>query len=63
MTTGNKWFLTMVASAFASVISFFQVNSYWADKHHFNTGWEVIATIAGLVAIFSLYKVYKNTNN
>lgn len=57
----TKWFLTMTVFAFASVISFFQINSYWADKHNFNglIGWLGIGIVTGLVAIFCLTKVAK----
>lgn len=49
----------MVVAAFIAVISFFQINSYWADTHHFNTGWKVIGGIFSLIAVFGLYKVVK----
>lgn len=55
----KKWFTLMVVTAFISVISFFQINSYWADKHHFNGGWTVIGIVFGLVACFCLYNVKK----
>jgi hypothetical protein len=57
----KRWFGTMVAFAFASVISFFQINSYWADQHNFNGffGWLGIGIVTGLVAAFCLYKVNK----
>lgn len=60
--SGKTWFALTVIFAFASVISFFQINSYWADKHHFNGGWVTIGVIAGLVAIFCLIKTAKNSN-
>jgi hypothetical protein len=46
--------------AFISVISFFQVNSAWADDHNFNTGWKVIGAITGLIAIYCLTKTAKS---
>lgn len=52
----NPWFGLMVIAAFLSVISFFQVNSYWADTHNFNTGWKVIGGVLGLLACGFLYK-------
>lgn len=60
MTT-TKWFLTMTAFAFGSVISFFQINSYWADKHNFNglIGWLGIGIVLGLAACYCLSKVAK----
>lgn len=33
MNTKTYWLLTVIF-AFASVISFFQINSYYADLHH-----------------------------
>lgn len=47
----------MVATAFISVIGFFQINSAWADANNFNTGWLLIGIIFGLAACFCLYKV------
>lgn len=51
----------MVGFAFASVISFFQINSAWADDHKFNGifGWTGLGIVFGLVAVFCLYKVNK----
>lgn len=48
--------------AFISVASFFQIDSYWADKHHFNgvVGWLGIGIVAGLVAIYFLYRTIKS---
>lgn len=59
MSTKTAW-VVLVIAAFASVISFFQVNSAWADAHNFNTGWIVIGVVTGLVAIGCLIKVAKN---
>jgi hypothetical protein len=60
----EKWFIFMTVFAFASVISFFQINSYWADKHHFNGffGWLGLGIVFGLIAIFGLYKVNKTSS-
>lgn len=52
----------MVLSAFVSVITFFQVDSYWADTHDFNGSLIAIGVVFGLVAGFFLYKVIKNSN-
>lgn len=62
MSTAKKWFLGMVIFAFASAISFFQINSYWADQHHFNGGWLAIGIVLGSVAVFCLTKVIRNSN-
>lgn len=55
----HKWMILMAIFAFISVISFFQVNSAWADAHNFNTGWKLIGTAAGIAAIFCLIKTAK----
>lgn len=62
MTT-KKWFALTAVSAFASVISFFQINSHWADQNNFNGlfGWLGIGVVTGLVAVFSLYKAVKSS--
>jgi hypothetical protein len=59
--SAGHWFIFMTVFAFASVISFFQINSYWADQHDFNGlfGWLGIGIVTGLAAIFGLYKVNK----
>jgi hypothetical protein len=62
LTPGKKWFIITAVLAFLSVISFFQVNSYWADQNSFNTGWKIIGGIFGLGAVYSLFKAVKNSN-
>jgi hypothetical protein len=62
LSPAKKWFAAMVVLAFASVISFFQVDSAWADANNFNTGLKIAGTVLGLGAIFSLFKVTKNSN-
>lgn len=52
----KKWSVLMVLSTFASVISFFQVNSYFADKHSLNGLFTFSGIVLGLFAMFSLYK-------
>ena len=61
MSTAKKWFALMAIFAFASVISFFQINSAWADEHNFNgiLGWLGLGILFGLVAVYCLYKVAK----
>lgn len=51
----------MVILAFASVISFFQINSYAADKNNMNglIGYLGLGILFGLGAIFCLTKVAK----
>lgn len=55
----KKWFAAMVVTALLSVISFFQINSAWADKNNFNGffGWLGIGIVLGLAAVYCLYKV------
>ena len=59
MTT-KGWFALMVFFAFASVISFFQINSYWADQNNFNGGWTIIGIVFGLIAAYCLHRVAKS---
>lgn len=59
----KSWFGFTTVFAFASMISFFQINSDWADRHNFNGlfGWLGIGIVFGLVSVFGLYKVNKNS--
>lgn len=59
----NPWFGGFVICALASVVSFFQIQSYWADQHHFNGifGWLGIGIILGVAAILFLLKANKTT--
>lgn len=64
LSKARKWHIITGLFAFASVISFFQINSYWADQHHFNGifGWLGIGIVTGIAALLSLRKVIKNSN-
>ncbi len=62
MDTGKKWWAITVVAAFASVISFFQVNSYKADLLRLNTLWLVAGIVIGLFAVYALVKAVKNMN-
>ena len=55
----NPWFTGMVILAFLGVGSLMQIDSYWADQHHFNGifGWLGIGIVAILGALFCLKKV------
>jgi len=55
------WHVLMGVCAFIAMISFFQINSYWADKHHFNGifGWLGIGIVFTILALFCLKKVAK----
>lgn len=59
----NPWFGFMVVAAFISIISFFQIKSYWADKNNFNGlfGWTGIGIVFGLAAAYCLYKANKTS--
>lgn len=59
----NTNFIACVIFAFLSVISFFQINSYWADKNHFNglLGWTGLGIVFALAAIYWLYRTIKSS--
>lgn len=54
-------FAIMALFATCSVVSFFQINSAWADAHHFNGlfGWLGIGIVLGFIAIWLLIKIAK----
>ena len=62
--TSSQWFIFMTIFAFASVISFFQINSAWADEHNFNGlfGWLGIGLVSAAIAVFGLVKTVQNSN-
>ena len=62
-TFQNPWFICMVVTVFTAVISFFQINSYWADQHHFNgiKGWLGIGIFFSGLSIFFLYMTNKTS--
>lgn len=64
MSKAKKYFIATAVFAFISAISFFQINSYWSDRHHFNGlfGWLGIGIVAGIVAVWFLYQVSRNSN-
>lgn len=57
----HHWMIITVIFAFGGIISFFQINSHWADLHDFNgiKGWLGIGIILSLIAIYCLYKTAK----
>lgn len=55
----KKLFIIMVILAFASVISFFHVNSWVADKHGLNGLFKILGIVFGLAAAYFLYRVAK----
>jgi hypothetical protein len=52
----NPWWIGLVILAFGSVISFFQINSYYADTHDMNFFFTILGIVLGLAALFCLYK-------
>jgi hypothetical protein len=61
----NAWkrFKTMAAFAFSSFISFCQVNTYyWSGNGKENWLWITLGVLLGLVAIYELIIVAKNSN-
>ena len=57
----NKYFMGGVVCAFLSVISFFTINSYFADKHHCNGLFWVTGFIFGMGAIYFGWRVNETT--
>ena len=56
MNKGKRFWAIGAVSAFVSVISFFQINSYFADKHHINGLWWVSGIVFAAVAGYFMYK-------
>jgi hypothetical protein len=56
--TQQQWFIIATIFAFASIISFFNISSAWADENDFNglAGFLGIGILSGILAGFSLYK-------
>ena len=46
---------------FASIISFFQINSAFADKHHINGVWIVSGIVCGLASIYCMWVAFQNS--
>jgi uncharacterized membrane protein len=58
----KKWYAVMVVTAFIGVISFFQINSYFADKHKANGVFIIIGILFSLAAIGSYFMANKIGN-
>lgn len=56
-------FAIMVLFAFGSVISFFQINSAWADANNANgiTGFLGLGILLGIAAVYFLFRVVKQS--
>lgn len=63
MNKGMRYWTAMAVLAFASVLCFFQINSYRADKHHLNTFYIVAGIVLALGAIFFLKKANEIQDN
>lgn len=46
----TRWFL-IVGFAFASVLSFFSINSYWADQNKINWLLHITGFVFGIIAL------------
>lgn len=60
--SAKTWWTLTVILAFASVISFFQIDSALADEKNLNSLFTTFGVVCGLGAIFSLYKVKTLSN-
>lgn len=57
-----QWFKRLVFSAFASVISFFHIDSWVADKNGINWLFWTIGIVFGLAALYCYYRANKAGN-
>lgn len=58
----NKNFLFMALFAFAAVICFFSINSYWADTHHANRALLIVGIALACGGAIFLYRTIKTSN-
>lgn len=60
----KTWFIIMTILAFGSVISFFQINSAWADRDNLNGLFTAAGVVLGVLAVLVLIaKVSKSSGN
>ncbi len=57
----NKYFAGGAVCAFLSVISFFTINSYFADKHHVNGLFWIAGFLFAAGAIYFYWKLTQTT--
>ena len=57
----SKFWKLAGAFGFASFISFFQINSAFADKHHINGVWVVAGIVCGLASLYSMWQAFQNS--
>jgi hypothetical protein len=54
----NYYWAGFAIFAFASVISFFQIDGYWADQHHLgNLLWIGLGILFAAISIYCIKKV------
>lgn len=60
----SKWFKITALFAFIATISFFQIDSAWADENNFNgiKGWLGIGIVFSICTILSAIKTIKLSN-
>jgi hypothetical protein len=56
---GNGWFITSAVTAFIAAISYFQINTYRADKNGLNGFWTITGIVLTVAAIYFMYKGFK----
>lgn len=57
----NGWFTLTVVTAFLAMISYFQINSYFADKHKLNTFFLVTGIVLTVLSLFFIWKANKTS--
>ena len=60
-TFSNPWYIASVVAAFIGMISYFNINSYKADKNGLNGFWLVMGIVFTLVSIGLIIKAYKSS--
>jgi len=60
----SKWFKITTFFAFMAAISYFQINSAWADNNNFNgiKGWLGIGILFSILTVISAIKTIKLSN-
>jgi uncharacterized membrane protein YdjX (TVP38/TMEM64 family) len=57
----NPWYIASAVTAFASVIFFFQIGSYGADKNNTNGLFTILGIVFGVGAIALFGKAWKTS--
>lgn len=57
----NGWFTLCVISAFAGMICYFSINSWFADKHKLNTEFLIAGIAFTILSLFFIYKAQKSS--